>query len=191
MRGHCKEELRQKPNFKKNVPAVAVDEGVSKMMCQLLKQRSAPDIDIDVFSGNPMDFHYFIAIFNEIVEKKVDDTRGKLTRLIKYTTGDAKEMAKNCIQLPAEIAFETAKRMHARDMVTLTESYQTIERKSNIGPKSKPLILMHIKNSRTSWLSLKNLVIFRVGKCWIHLTLCACYCQSCQALLEANDLEMP
>ena len=84
MRGHCKEELRQKPNFKKNVPAVAVDEDVSKMMCQLLKQRSAPDIDIDVFSGNPMDFHYFMAIFNEIVEKKVDDTRGKLIRLIHH-----------------------------------------------------------------------------------------------------------
>ena len=102
-RGHLKEELRQKPNIKKNIPAVAVDEGVSKMMCQLLKQQSAPDIDIDVFSGNPMDFHYFIAVFNEIIENKVDDHRGKLTQLINYTTGDAKEMAKKCIQLPAEI----------------------------------------------------------------------------------------
>ena len=97
MRGHFKEELRQKPKIKKNVPAVAVDEGVSKMMCQLLKQQSAPDIDMDVFSGNPMDFHYFMAVFNEIVEKKVDDPRRKLTPLIKYIAGDAKEMAKNCI----------------------------------------------------------------------------------------------
>ena len=95
MGGHCKEELRQKPNIKKNVPAVAVDEGVSKIMCQLLKQQSAPDFDTDVFSGNPMDFHYFMAAFNEIVEKKVDDPRGKLIQLIKYTTGDAKEKAKN------------------------------------------------------------------------------------------------
>ena len=109
MRGHCKEELSQKPNIKKNVPAVAVDEGVSKMMCQLLKQQSAPGIDIDVFHGNPMDFHYFMAVFNEIVEKKIDVPRGKLTQLIKYNTGDTKEMAKNCIQLLAEIGFETAK----------------------------------------------------------------------------------
>ena len=94
VRGHCKEELRQKPNIKKNVPAVKVDEGVSKMMCQLLKQQSAPDIDIDVFSRNPMDFHYLMAVFNEIVEKKVDDPGGKLTRLIKYTTGDAKGYGK-------------------------------------------------------------------------------------------------
>ena len=76
VRGHCKEELRQKQSIKKNVPAVAVDEGVSKMMCQLLKQQSASDIHIDVFSGNPMDFHYFMAVFNELVEKKVDDPRG-------------------------------------------------------------------------------------------------------------------
>ena len=63
-----------------------------------------------------MDFHYFMAVFNEIVKKKVDDHRGKLTRLIKYTTGDAKEMVKNCIQLSAEIGFETAKQL-------LTERY--------------------------------------------------------------------
>ena len=53
-----------------------------------------------------MDFHYFMTVFNEIVEKKVDDPTGKLTRLIKYTTCDAKEMTKNCIQLLAEIGFE-------------------------------------------------------------------------------------
>ena len=71
MRGHCKEKLSQKPNIRKSVPAVTVDEGLSKMMCQPLKQQSAPDIDIDVFSGNPMDFHYFMAVCNEIVEKNI------------------------------------------------------------------------------------------------------------------------
>ena len=103
MRGHYKEKLRQKVIIKKNVPAVTVDESVSKMMCQLLKQQSAPDIDIDIFSRNPMDFLHFMAVFNEIVEKKVDDPRGKLTQLIKYTTGDANDMVKNCNQLLAEI----------------------------------------------------------------------------------------
>ena len=109
VRGHCKEELSQKPIIKKSVSAVTVDERVSKMMCQLLKQQSAPDIDIDIFSGNLMDFDYFMAVFSEMVEKKVDDPRGKVTWLIKFVTGDAKEMAKNYIQLPAEIRFETAK----------------------------------------------------------------------------------
>ena len=56
-----------------------------------------------------MDFDCFMAVFSEMVEKKVDDPRRKVTWLIKFVTGDAKEMAKNYIQLPAEIRFETAK----------------------------------------------------------------------------------
>ena len=35
-----------------------------------------------------MDFPYFMAVFNETVEKKVDDPVGKLTWLIRYITGD-------------------------------------------------------------------------------------------------------
>ena len=45
---------------------MTVNEGVSKMMCQLLKLESAPDIDINFFTGNPMSFHYFMDVFNEI-----------------------------------------------------------------------------------------------------------------------------
>ena len=71
--------------IKKSVPTVPADEGVSMMMCQLLKQQSAPDIDIDIFRGNPIDFHYFMTV----AEMKVDDPRRKLTQLINYTTGDA------------------------------------------------------------------------------------------------------
>ena len=48
VRGHCKEKLTQKSIIKKNVPAVTVDKGVSKMMYQLLKQQSAPDSDINI-----------------------------------------------------------------------------------------------------------------------------------------------
>ena len=73
------------------------------MMCQLLKQQSAPDIDIDIFSSNLVDFNYFMAVFSEIVENKVDGHKEKLTQLIKYTTSDAKEMLENCIWLPTGI----------------------------------------------------------------------------------------
>ena len=32
-----------------------------------------PNVDIDIFSGDPVDYHYFIAVFDEIAEKKIDD----------------------------------------------------------------------------------------------------------------------
>ena len=62
-------------------------------------------------SNNPMEFHYFKAVFNEAVKKRVDDEQGKLTHLIKNTKGDAKDKVKNCIQLPPEDGFKTAKHL--------------------------------------------------------------------------------
>ena len=84
-------------------------QNITEMTCELLRQQSAPELDIDIFDGNPMDFHYFMAVFKEVVEKKVTDSRGRLTRLIKFTKGKAKEIAKNCIQLPAKVGYKTAK----------------------------------------------------------------------------------
>ena len=86
-------------------------QNITEMMCELLRQQSTPELDIDIFDGNPMDFHYFMAAFKEVVEKKVTDSRGRLTCLIKFTKGEAKEIAKNYIQLPAEVGYKTTKRL--------------------------------------------------------------------------------
>ena len=51
-------------------------KNVTEMMCELLRQQAAPDLEIDIFDGNPMDFHYFMAVFKEVVENKVTDPRG-------------------------------------------------------------------------------------------------------------------
>ena len=59
-----------------------------------------PDVDIETFDGDVLNYHYFIALFREVVESEVDSPREKLTRLIKYTSGDARELIKHCIQLP-------------------------------------------------------------------------------------------
>ena len=61
------------------------DDGLTGMMCKLLSQQSAPNVDIDVFDGNPMEVNYFMSILEEMVESKVIDPRGRLMRLINYT----------------------------------------------------------------------------------------------------------
>ena len=96
-------------------------------MCKLLNQQNTPELDIDTFDGDPMEFHYFIAIFHEVIEKKVDDAQGSITRLIKLTKGEAKEMVKTCIQLSTEVGFKTAKRLlHERygDLHKITAAYR-------------------------------------------------------------------
>ena len=55
------------------------DTSVSDILCKMMKQQSAPEININVFDGNPLNFHYFMALFKEAVEKKIEYTRGRLT----------------------------------------------------------------------------------------------------------------
>ena len=97
------------------------------MMRELLRQQAAPALEIDMFDGNLMDFHYFIGVSKEVVENKVTDPGAQMTHLIKLTKGEAKEIAKNCIQLPSELEFKAAKRLLTErfgDPHTITPSYQ-------------------------------------------------------------------
>ena len=71
------------------------------MLWKLLKLHSAPEVRIEPFNGNTLNhYHYFMALLKNAVESKTDDPRDRLTRLIKYNTGDAKEFIKHWIQLP-------------------------------------------------------------------------------------------
>ena len=57
------------------------------MMCKLLSQQSATNVDIDVLDGNSLEFNYVMSMFEEIVERKVVNPTGRRTRLINYTKG--------------------------------------------------------------------------------------------------------
>ena len=50
-----------------------------------------------LIDGNPLNFVYFLSIFAESVEKKIEDPQGKLLRLIRCTTGEAQELVKHFI----------------------------------------------------------------------------------------------
>lgn len=52
------------------------------MIRKLLLQQSAPDIKIDIFDGNVMEFEYFMTTFKAVVENKIYSHKGRLTRLI-------------------------------------------------------------------------------------------------------------
>ena len=39
---------------------------VSDVLCKLLKQQSALDMDTDVFDGNPLNFKYSMTLFMEV-----------------------------------------------------------------------------------------------------------------------------
>ena len=68
------------------------------MLCKLLKLQSAPDVDIECFSGKMLEYHYFYALFREVIESKIEKPKGKLIRFIKGTADDAREPMKHCNQ---------------------------------------------------------------------------------------------
>ena len=42
-------------------------------LCDLFQLHSAPEIDLEVFKGDPLEFSFFMTSFQEVVEKKVKD----------------------------------------------------------------------------------------------------------------------
>ena len=90
------------PHFQDSAPAAtslmpAVSTELHSAMIEMIKLQSAPKPDLDVFDGNPLEYLFFRANFKEVVESVVTDQRGRLTRLIKYTTGDAQELIKHLV----------------------------------------------------------------------------------------------
>ena len=72
-------------------------DDIKKMMCNLLPHQTAPDVEIDTFKGDPLEYHYFMSVFTEAVEKKFSDPQGRLVNLLKLTDREAKETIKHCI----------------------------------------------------------------------------------------------
>lgn len=64
----------------------------SSALFKLLQQQATPEVDIDCFNGNPLNYNYFMALFCKAVETKIEDPRDRLTRLLKHTVGEAKSL---------------------------------------------------------------------------------------------------
>ena len=74
----------------------------------MIKLQSAPKPDLDDFSGDPLEYLYFRANFKEVVESAVKDQMGRLTRLIKYTSGDPKELIKHLVHADPSNCYDKA-----------------------------------------------------------------------------------
>ena len=77
----------------------------------MIKLQTAPKPDLDVFSGDPLEYLFFRANFREVVESSVTDQRGRLTRLIKYTSGEAQELIKHFVHAESHDCYDKAVRL--------------------------------------------------------------------------------
>ena len=98
----CKDNKIQKD------PVTGPQNNITEMLCKLVKEQSAPQVDLEPFDGNPLEYKYFMSMFKESVEKKIEDPRGRLTRLIQYTRGEAKDLIINFINDRPDYGYNNA-----------------------------------------------------------------------------------
>ena len=117
----------------KNNSSIYTDD-VNKMMCNLLVHQSASDVEIDTFKRDPLEYHYFMSVFTEAVEKKISDPHGRLVRLLNLKEGEAKETVKHYIK-PSNISSH--QKGYGRAKILLEQHYGNHTRYSMLTVKSK------------------------------------------------------
>ena len=85
------------------------DSVASLSAAEMLSVLTLPKAEIDVFSGNPLEYQSFFAIFDECIHNKVNDDQIRLTRLLQYTSGPAKLAIKNCSLIGGTVGYQNAR----------------------------------------------------------------------------------
>ena len=67
---HCEEDGRAKS--RSTIKNTKNAEELSQMMHHLLHHESAPNVETETFTGNPLGYHYFMLVFKETFEYKID-----------------------------------------------------------------------------------------------------------------------
>ena len=49
---------------------------IADLLCTLVREQAAPQVTIEPFAGNPLNFAYFLSMFTESVENKIDVPMG-------------------------------------------------------------------------------------------------------------------
>ena len=74
----------------------------------MFKLSSVPVVELDTFSGDILEYTYFITNFREVVEKAIVSQTSRLNLLLKHTSGKAKDLVKNCTLESQENCYDKA-----------------------------------------------------------------------------------
>ena len=76
---------------------------------ELVGIMNLPKLVIDTFNGDPLKYHTFVAVFEQNVGSIKSDGDAKLTRLLQYTSGPAKEAITKCALIGGEDGYNKAR----------------------------------------------------------------------------------
>ncbi|XP_078357279.1 uncharacterized protein LOC144642164 [Oculina patagonica] len=70
-----------------------------------------PQPDMQVFSGDPIDYCDFVRSFEHLVEGKTFSSSSRLYYLVQYTSGPVKELMKSCLTMREQEGYVEARRL--------------------------------------------------------------------------------
>ena len=68
-----------------------------------------PKPELNKFDGNPLEFWNFIRSFENNIEKNASDEGEKLSFLLQYCTGAARDAIKSCVTMDTKLGYRTAR----------------------------------------------------------------------------------
>ena len=86
----------------KNIKNTEELRQISDLLCHQL----APNVEIETFTGNPLDYHVSIQGSHGV---QIHDSNGRFVQILKYTEGEARETIKHCIQQAVDIGYDRTK----------------------------------------------------------------------------------
>ena len=70
-----------------------------------------PQPDMQVFSGDPVDYCDFIRAFEHLVKRKTPSSSSRLYYLVQYTSGPVQELMKSCLSMQEKEGYLEARRL--------------------------------------------------------------------------------
>lgn len=82
---------------------------------EFLALMNLPKVKLEPYNGDPLKYHSFFTVFDENVENVSENGGMKLTRLLQYTTGKAKEAMRACSLIGGDDGYAQARKLlHSR-----------------------------------------------------------------------------
>jgi len=79
----------------------------------IISMITLPKVELEPYAGEPLKFHSFFAAFDENVHDVVTDGKMRLSRLLQYTTGKAKDAIRSCSLIGGEAGYLQARQILA------------------------------------------------------------------------------
>ncbi|XP_019750034.1 uncharacterized protein LOC109530618 [Hippocampus comes] len=84
---------------------------ITKLLVKQQKVSTLPPINIPVFSGNPLEFSFFLKAFEHGIEERTESNKDRLHFLEQFTQGRPKVLVRSCAYMNPDKGYVEAKRL--------------------------------------------------------------------------------